>query len=51
MVITRLLEMDEQSKKRELSKVPMRKLMASIKQDIRRQLKTAVSSPKPQKSK
>ena len=38
--------MDEQSKKRELSKVPMRKLMATIKQDIRRQLRVSVSSLK-----
>jgi hypothetical protein len=35
--------MDEQSKIRELKKVPMRKLMASVKLDIRREAK----SPKP----
>lgn len=43
--------MDEQSKKRELGKVPMRKLMATIKQDIRRQLKTSASTPKIKKTK
>jgi hypothetical protein len=43
--------MDEQSKKRELEKVPMRKLIATIKQDIRRELKGAASLPKPKKKK
>jgi hypothetical protein len=43
--------MDEQSKKRELSKVPTRKLMATIKQDIRRQLRGPASAPKPKKTK
>jgi hypothetical protein len=43
--------MDEQSRKRELSKVPTRKLMASIKQDIRKQLRGGQSLPKPKKNK
>lgn len=43
--------MDDQSKKRELAKVPMRKLLATIKQDIRRELKGSASLPKPKKTK
>jgi hypothetical protein len=43
--------MDEQSKKRELSKVPTRKLLATIKQDIRRQLSGPSAAPKPKKMK
>ena len=43
--------MDEQSRKRELSKVPTRKLLASIKRDIRKQLHDGKSLPKTQKTK
>lgn len=43
--------MDEQSKKRELKKVPMRKLMASVKQDIRKTLQASASAGKPLKKK
>ena len=40
--------MDEQSKKRELSKVPTRKLLAAIKLDIRKQIQAV---PKIKKTK
>ncbi len=43
--------MDEQSKKRALNKVPMRKLMATIKQDIRQELRPTASASKPKKTK
>jgi len=43
--------MDEQSKKRELQKVPMRKLLASVKQEIRKTMKASASPRKPLKSK
>jgi hypothetical protein len=43
--------MDEQSKKQELSKVPTRRLLAAIKRDIRRQLRTSASPAKPKKKK
>jgi hypothetical protein len=36
--------MDAVSKKRELSKVPTRKLLASLKLDIRRQMRTSAAS-------
>jgi len=41
---------DEKSKKEQLKRVPTRKLLASIKQDIRRTIRAA-ASPKPKKSK
>ena len=41
---------DEKSKKEQLKRVPTRKLLASIKQDIRRTI-SASASPKPKKSK
>ena len=40
--------MDEK-KHAELRKVPMRKLLASVKQDIRKQLRPAASAGKPKK--
>ncbi len=43
--------MDAVSKKRELSKVPTRKLLASLKLDIRRQMRKVDSAPKPKKAK
>ena len=43
--------MDAVSKKRELSKVPTRKLLASLKLDIRRQMQASASAPKPKKKK
>lgn len=43
--------MDELSKKRELRKVPTRKLMAAIKQDIRKTMKMSDSPRKPHKPK
>jgi hypothetical protein len=43
--------MDEMSRKRELKKVPMRKLLAAVKQDIRRTLQPSASSGKQLKKK
>jgi hypothetical protein len=43
--------MDEISRKRELKKVPMRKLLAAVKQDIRRILKASAPSDKSMKKK
>jgi hypothetical protein len=43
--------MDEMSRKRELSKVPTRKLLAVVKQSIRKEIGPAVSAGKPQKKK
>ena len=43
--------MDEQSKKREIQKVPTRKLLASIKREIRKTIKVSESSGKPLKKK
>jgi len=43
--------MDEQSKKRVLARVPTRKLLAAIKLDIRKQIRTAAAAPKPKKPK
>ena len=43
--------MDEMSRKRELQRVPTRKLLASVKQDIRKQLKVSASAGKPLKKK
>jgi hypothetical protein len=42
--------MDGQSKKTELSKVPMRKLLASVKRDIRRELRPSASAGKSKKT-
>jgi hypothetical protein len=41
--------MDEKGKLAELKKVPMRKLLASVKQDIRKELRPSASSGKPKK--
>jgi hypothetical protein len=43
--------MDEVSRKREIQKVPMRRLLAAVKQDIRRELRPAASGGKPKKKK
>ena len=43
--------MDEMSRKRTISKVPMRKLLAAVKQDIRRQIRPSAVSAKPKKKK
>lgn len=43
--------MDEQSKQREIKKVPMRKLLASVKLDIRKTMTASASPPKPNKKK
>jgi hypothetical protein len=43
--------MDEQSKKQELQKVPTRKLLSAIKQDIRKTMKEATARGKPLKRK
>jgi hypothetical protein len=43
--------MDEVSRKRELSKVPTRKLLAAVKRDIRKELQPTASAGKPQKKK
>jgi len=43
--------MDEMSRKRELQKVPMRKLMSAVKHDIRKQLKMSASPGKSLKKK
>lgn len=41
--------MDEKSKQTELKKVPMRKLMASVKQGIRKQIREGEPARKPRK--
>lgn len=41
--------MDAASKKRELSKIPTRKLLASVKREIRRQIQPSESIRKPKK--
>jgi len=43
--------MNEQSRKRELQKVPTRKLLASIKREIRKTVKASAPSGKPLKKK
>jgi predicted component of type VI protein secretion system len=43
--------MDEESKKQEIKKVPTRKLLASIKQDIRKTLNSSFPSGKSMKKK
>lgn len=43
--------MDEKSKRMELKKVPTRKLLAAVKQGIRRQIHASTSAPKPKKAK
>jgi hypothetical protein len=40
---------DEKSKQAELKKVPMRKLLASVKQGIRKQIQASGPSRKPKK--
>jgi len=42
--------MDEQSKQAEIKKVPTRKLLASIKRDIRRTIQASAGSRKPKKT-
>jgi hypothetical protein len=51
MIVTGIPPMDEQSKQREIKKVPTRKLLASVKQDIRKTMKASFSSGKPLKPK
>lgn len=41
--------MDEKSKKAELKKVPMRKLLAAVKQGVRKQVQASKSGRKPLK--
>jgi hypothetical protein len=43
--------MDEASRKRELQKVPTRKLLAAVKQSIRKELQPTASARKPKKKK
>jgi len=43
--------MDQESKQTEIKKVPMRKLLASVKLDIRRTVKESSKTPKPMKKK
>jgi len=43
--------MDPKSKQTEMKKVPMRKLLASVKLDIRKEIKASASSNKPLKKK
>jgi hypothetical protein len=43
--------MDAKTKREMLHKVPTRKLLASIKRDIRQQLKASASAAKPKKRK
>jgi hypothetical protein len=43
--------MDPKSKQVEMKKVPMRKLLASVKLDIRKTLKQSSKHPKPMKKK
>ena len=43
--------MDEKSKQIELKKVPMRKLLASVKKDIRQTMRASASAGKPLKRK
>jgi hypothetical protein len=49
MVIGGYSGVDEESKARELKKVPMRKLMAAVKQGIRKELRVSASDRKPKK--
>ena len=41
--------MDEKSKRTELKKVPTRKLLAAVKQGIRKQIQASASAGKPKK--
>jgi hypothetical protein len=41
--------MNEKEKKESLQRVPTRKLLASIKRDLRKQLRASASAPKPKK--
>jgi len=41
--------MDEKQKREQLKRVPTRKLLASIKRDIRRGLRASASAAKPKK--
>jgi len=41
--------MNDKEKKEALQRVPMRKLLASIKKDIRKQLRPTASAAKPKK--
>jgi hypothetical protein len=41
--------MDEKQKREQLRRVPTRKLLASIRKDIRRQLRASASAAKPKK--
>jgi hypothetical protein len=41
--------MDEKQKREELKKVPTRKLLASIKRDLRKSLRASASASKPKK--
>jgi len=41
---------DEKSKLAELKKVPMRKLLASVKQGIRKEMRVSASDRKPKKA-
>jgi hypothetical protein len=43
--------MDPKSKQTEIKKVPMRKLLASVKLDIRRTVQASASPSKPKKKK
>ena len=41
--------MDEKTKREELKRVPTRKLLASIKRDLRKSLRASASAAKPKK--
>ena len=41
--------MDEKQKREQLKRVPTRKLLASIRKDIRRELRASASAAKPKK--
>ncbi len=43
--------MDEKSKQIQIRKVPTRKLLASVKLDIRKAMRASASPPKPKKTK
>jgi len=49
MIVIGSTPVDEKSKQQELKKVPTRKLLASLKLDIRRQMRVSASAPKPKK--
>jgi hypothetical protein len=51
MIVIGRPPMDEISQKREIQKLPMRKLLAVVKQDIRRTIKASASPGKPLKKK